>query len=151
MWKFLFNTYGLEWPRLFFIKSMRTLGCIMFAHGKKKAWNQDNHQCFYPTLLVKTLWLVFMTMKQEKQFFFWKKNFLNGRLIKTEIFKTANSRNFLAKILWIDPWLSSIDWCEGHWCGLTYMVVRLKNSLNTQKVHFCLFLSLCWTVSPLLI
>jgi hypothetical protein len=28
---------------------------------------------------------------------------------KTEIFKTANSRNFVAKISWIGPWISSID------------------------------------------
>ena len=35
-------------------------------------------------------------------------------LKKTEIFKTANSQKNFAKVLWIGPWISSIDLCEGH-------------------------------------
>ena len=28
---------------------------------------------------------------------------------------------------WIDPWVSRINWCEGHWCGSTYIAVRLSD------------------------
>ena len=31
------------------------------------------------------------------------------------------------KISWIGPWVGRINWCEGHWCGLTYLVVRVSN------------------------
>ena len=33
----------------------------------------------------------------------------------------------IGRVSWIDPWVSRIEWCEGHWCGLTYMAVRLSN------------------------
>ena len=46
----------------------------------------------------------------------------NGRLKKTTFFKIANSQYFFVKILWISRWVSRIDWCEGHWCGSTYMI-----------------------------
>ena len=49
------------------------------------------------------LWCVFMGIKQKK-----------------------SSENFFAKLLWIDPWVSRIDWCEEHWCGSTYMAVILS-------------------------
>ena len=55
------------------------------------------------------------------------KKIQNGRLKKTELFKITNSQNIFVKISWIGPWVSRIDWCEGHWCSSTYMVVRLSN------------------------
>ena len=33
---------------------------------------------------------------------------------KWPFFKIANSQNFFAKISQIGPWISRIDWCEGH-------------------------------------
>ena len=57
------------------------------------------------------------------------------------------------KISWIGPWVTRIDWCQGHWCGLTYMIERLSNvSLKTGKncffcVCFRLFLPLRRTAS----
>ena len=67
-----------------------------------------------------------------------KKN-QNGWLKKTEIFNSPNSQYFFMKISWIGPWVSRIDWCEGHWCGSTYMVVRVSDiSSNTgKKCIFC--------------
>ena len=45
-----------------------------------------------------------------------------------------------------------IDWCKEHWCGSTYMVVRLSgvSSKTGKKCIFCvfrLFLRLCQTAS----
>ena len=65
-----------------------------------------------------------------------KKKIQNGRLKKTEFFKIANSHNFFVKILWIGPWVSRIDWCEGHWCSSTYMVefLRIGDFENQSKL-----------------
>ena len=45
-----------------------------------------------------------------------------------------------------------IDWCKGHWCSSTYMVLRLSDirAKTGKKCIFCffrLFLSLCQTAS----
>ena len=87
----------------------------------------------------------------EKIFFFEKK-IQNGRLKKSSFFKITNSLNFFAKIYQMGPWVSRIEWCEGHWCSLTYMAVRLsdKSSKTAKKCIFCtfwLFLSFCRTAS----
>ena len=80
-----------------------------------------------------------------------KKKFKMADSKKSSFFKIANSQNFFAKISWIGPWVSRIDWCEGHWCDLTYVVVRLSDICSkTGKKYFCvfrLFLSLCRTAS----
>ena len=60
---------------------------------------------------------------------------------KRSLSSSANSKYFFVKISWIGPWVSIIDWWEGHWHGSTYMVVshKPKNSLKTQKtqkMHF---------------
>ena len=66
---------------------------------------------------------------------------------------SPNSQYFFMKISWIVPWISRIDWCEGLWCGSTYMVVRLSDIsskaayIKHKKCIFCLFLSLCRTAS----
>ena len=71
---------------------------------------------------------------------------------KLEIFNSANPQYFFAKISEIGPWISRIDWCEGHWCGSTYIVMRLSDiSSKTGKKCifgvFRLFWGLCWTAS----
>ena len=63
----------------------------------------------------------------KKKFFFWRKKFKMADFSKWPFFKIANSQNFFAKISQIGPWVSRIDWCEGHWCSSTYMVVRLSD------------------------
>ena len=67
-------------------------------------------------------------------------------------FKIANSQYFFVKLFWIGPWVSRIEWCEGHWSGSTYMAVRLFDICSkTGKIHkkcnFCLFWSICQTAS----
>ena len=75
-------------------------------------------------------------MKQEKKKI--KKKFQNSRLKKTEFFKIANSQICIVKILWIGPLVSRIDWCEGHWCSSTYIVVQ-KQPKNTKNAFFACF------------
>ena len=83
-------------------------------------------QNWVPPILSQNLWLIFMGIKQKK-FFFAKKKSKMADFSKSPFFKIANSQNFFVKISWIGPWVSRIDWCEGHWCSSTYMVVRLSN------------------------
>ena len=89
--------------------------------------------------------------KKTKNFFFLKKN-QNGQLKKSSFSSSAISQYFFANNSWIGPLVSRIDWFERHWCGSTYMVVRLSNiSSKTGKKYsfgvFWLFLHLCWTAS----
>ena len=58
--------------------------------------------------------LIFMGIKHF--LFFFEKRIQNGQLEETEIFKIANSQNYFAKISQIGPWVSRIDWCQGHKC-----------------------------------
>ena len=88
----------------------------------------------------------------KKKFFFFEKKIQNGRLKKSSFFKIANSQNFFAKISEIGPWVSRIEWCEGHRCSSMYMAVRLsdKSSKTAKKCifgTFWLFLSFCRTAS----
>ena len=51
-----------------------------------------------------------------------------------------------------EKYFSRIEWCEGHWCSSTYMIVRLsdkssKTAKKYRKSIFWLFLSFCWTAS----
>ena len=62
--------------------------------------------------------------------------------------KNWDFQKIFAKISHIGPWVGRIDWCKGHWCGLTYMAVRLSDisSKTGKKCIFCVFrpfLSLC--------
>ena len=50
------------------------------------------------------------------------------------LFKLRQFSIFFAKFFWIGPWVSRIDWCEGHWHGSTYMVVRLS-SISPKQIH----------------
>ena len=86
------------------------------------AGNQGNHKNFDPSLILKKLWFVFIWRKQKKK----KKKIKNGQLKKTEFFKTTNSQFFFSKISWIGPWISRINWCEGHQCGSTYICCQIS-------------------------
>ena len=121
------------------------------THTKEFSGNQGKHQNFNPSILPYKFGLISMGMKQKKYFFFEKKN-QNGRLKKSSFFKITNSQNFFAKISHFGPWVSRIDWCQGHWYGLNYMVVRQsdissKTGKNRVFCVFRLFLSLCQTAS----
>ena len=99
------------------------------------AGNQGNHQNFDPSLLPKNLWLVFMGKA---------KKFQNGRLKKPMFFKTVNSQYFFVKLSGIGPWVRRINWCKGHQCDSTNMVVRQsdirpKTGKKHKKIFFCLF------------
>ena len=62
--------------------------------------------------------------------------FQNRRFSKSPIIKI-----FFVKISWIGPWFSRIEWCQGHYCSSTYMVVRLSDvSSKTGKNAFFVFL-----------
>ena len=73
-----------------------------------------------------------------------EKKIQNGRLKKNEFFKITKSWANSAKISRIGPWVSRIDWCEEHWCGSSYMAVRLsdlssiigKNAIFVFLGHF---------------
>ena len=90
--------------------------CLAWVKKCCHVWLDQN---FDPSLLTNKLWLIFMGKKQKK--------IQNGRLKKSAFFKIANSQNFFVKISWIGPWVSRIEWCEGHWCSSMYMVVRLSD------------------------
>ena len=107
------------------------------------AVNHHYHKNWVPSILIQNLRLIFMGIEQKIQ---------NGRLKKRSFFKIANSQYFFVKIYWIGPWVSRIEWCEGHWFGSTYMAVRLSD-ISSKTVKKCFFgvfrpfLSLCRTAS----
>ena len=102
--------------------------CLVWVKKCCHIWLDQN---FDPSLLTNKLWLVFMRKKQKKKNYFEKK-IQNGRLKKTMFFKIANSQKIFAKISQIGPWVSRIDWCKGHWCGSTYMAVRLSDIFSKR-------------------
>ena len=78
-------------------------------------------------LLSHKLWLIWIRMKQFFFFFFWKKKFKMADSKKLSFSTTPKSWAIDTKISQIGPWVSRIDWCEGHQCDSTYMAVRLSN------------------------
>ena len=60
---------------------------------------------------------------------------------KNLVFQLRQFSIFFMKFLWFGPWVSRIDWCEGHWNVSTYMVVRLSDisSKTDKKCVFCVF------------
>ena len=64
----------------------------------------------------------------------------------------SSSQYFFMNISWIGPWVSRVEWCQGHWCGSIYLVVRLSDvsSKIGKTCIFCVFmpfLGLYWTAS----
>ena len=45
---------------------------------------------------------------------------------------------FFPKITGIGPWVRRINWCKGHWCGSTYMVMRLSD-ISSKTGKKCIF------------
>ena len=74
--------------------------------------------------------------------FFQEKKFNMANFSKWPFFKINNSQKFFVKISWIGPWVSRIDWCEGHWNVSTYMVMRLSD-ISCVYVFF-VFLGCFW-------
>ena len=73
----------------------------------------ESHQFYH------NLWLIFMGIKQK--FFFCIKKSKMADFSKWPIFQ---NRRFSKSP--IGPWVSRIDWCKGHWCSSTYMVVNWR-------------------------
>ena len=77
---------------------------------------------------------ILLRFQQEKQIQGWQTKILNGTptgLALRGYPKGPPSE--VSKIIWIGPWVSRIDCCNGQWCGSIYMV---KNSLKTQRNAF---------------
>ena len=110
----------------------------MFGLGQKVvlrlAWSK-----FWPILAIKGPLTGFHGNEAKKLFLKKKIKIADSKKKKKKIFKTNNSPYFFVKSSWIGSWISSIDWCEGHLCGLTYMAVRLCNisSKMTYKHKKC--------------
>ena len=73
--------------------------------------------------------------------FFFEKQKKKWPTQKNWVFQNRQFSIFFVKILWIGNWVSGIEWCEGHWCGLTYMAVRLSNisSKSAWQHKKCIF------------
>ena len=67
-----------------------------------------------------------MGLSKKKRFFLKKKS-KKADSKKTSFCQTVNSQYFFAKLSGMGPWVSRIDWCEGHWFGSTFMAVRLSD------------------------
>ena len=54
--------------------------------------------------------------------------------------KWTTQKNWVFNIYFLNSmdcsWVSRFEWCVKHWCGSTYMVVKLK---NRQKIYFLCF------------
>ena len=80
------------------------------------AVNHHIHKNWVPSILIHNFWLILIRMKKIFLFFEKKK------------FKIANSQYLFVKIYWIGPWVSKIEWCEGHWSGSTYTTITKPTS-----------------------
>ena len=52
------------------------------------------------------------------------------------------------KSSWIVSWVGGIDWCEGHWCGATYMASH-QSILTTQWPIHEIFTKKNWELTIL--
>ena len=101
---------------------------------------------FFPLTIVASnnacLWyrnqLIFIRIKQKNQ----KIKIKMADSKKLSFSKSPILKNIFAKISQIGTWVSRIDWYKGHWCGSTYMAVRLSNisSKTALKSAFFVFL-----------
>ena len=89
--------------------------------------NPRNFRKKYWELTKPWKWLLFSFLV----FGYWvvQKIILNSPITKnkTSFSSSANSQYFFMKISGIGPWVSKINWCERHWCGSIYMVIRLSD------------------------
>ena len=70
-----------------------------------------------------------LSLIKNKTFFFEKPN--NQKQKQNVIFQLCQFSIFFDQNFMDWSWVSRIDWCEGHWCDSTHMVVRLSDI--TQK------------------
>ena len=100
--------------------------------------NQGNCQNFDPSLLPNNFdWFSWG----------WSKKIKMAGSKNLSFSTTPKNWAIVAKISKIGPWVSRVDWCEGHQCESTYMTVRLsdissKKGWNHKKGSFSPFLSL---------
>ena len=105
-----------------------------YCISKEFAGNQQKYQNWVPSILSHNLRLILMGMKRKKNLFCQKKKNQNGRHKKLRFSKPPILNIFA--ISGIGPWLSTLNWCEGHWCCSTYMVVMLSDvTSKTGKNH----------------
>ena len=62
---------------------------------------------------------------------------------KKVIFQLHQFSIFFMKISWMCYWVSINNWCKGHWCGSTYMIVRLSE-IPSKIGKKCIFCNLGW-------
>ena len=89
--------------------------------------NQDNNQN-RPILSTQET-LTDLNGDEAKKIFFEKKK-IKMALKKTEFFTTANYQYFIAKVSGIGPWVSKINQCEQHQCGLAVLNFLLLHPLE---------------------
>ena len=105
----------------------------MFALGQKRldtstAGYQGNHQKFEPSLLSSHVdWYSWEWSKPKK--------------LKKKKKWPTQKKYFFAKISGIGPWVSKINWCEGHWYGSTYMVIKKENNIRSPIQTLFLYYS----------
>ena len=65
---------------------------------------------------------------RNKSYLIWKPNFFKNPIPKNKKNRKQNKylvifqiNIFFLKISGTGPWVSRINWCEGHWCGSTYL------------------------------
>ena len=98
--------------------------CLAWVKNCCHIWLDQN---FDPSLLTNKLWLNFMGKKQKKNFFFEKKKFKMADSKKQRFSKSPILKKFSRKFHRLVLGFSRIDWCEGHWCGSIYIVMRLTD------------------------
>ena len=105
--------------------------CLAWVKKRRHVWLDKN---FDPSLLTNKLWLVFMRLREKK---IWKKN-SKWPTQKNWDFQNRHFSMFFSKNLWIGPWVGTINWGKGHWCGSTYMALRLFD-ISSKTGKKCIF------------
>ena len=123
----------------FFVESLMLENSKIYTRVRMKSFPRfwRNHPyCRNKWYLIWTGCL--FSLRWSKIFIFFEKKNKNWQIKKH--FPAPPILNIFMKISWIGPWVSRIDWCEGHWCGSTYMVMRLSDiSSKTGKKCILIF------------
>ena len=98
-----------------------------------KCWPKTS---FQPILATQEPLTAFHGIKQKKKF--WTKKNPKWPTQKNYGFQTVNSQYFSAKLSGIGPWVSRINWCKGHQCDPTNMVVRLSDDIRPKTGKKCM-------------
>ena len=101
--------------------------------------NHHNNKNWVPSI-THNLWLIFIGKKQKKLFL--KNKNSKWPTQKKWVFQNRQFSIFFVEISCIGligPWVTRIDWCEGHWWGSTYMAVRLSDISSKTGKKFIFF------------